>query len=1096
MLARAIVRPPVSARSIGKYSTLTTLRPTSLAKTLISKGNNSLQSISHLKAATSALSPPLTFLNAKLPTHTIRNMSTSATQKVDLGNYEVLTEFSLDYAPVTVTKYRSKKTGFQVVVGNHKELTKQSFELTYTFLAAQTNAYFIVATEIFDDSGRPHTLEHLVFLGSKSYPYKGVLDSLANRAGGDGTNAWTADDHTAYTISTAGSEGFLNMLPIYLDHILYPTITKEGFTTEVYHINGKGEEAGVVMSEMQGVEQQSSRVIMRELQLQLYPVSSAYRSETGGMLDALRKLTVEEIRQFHSDAYKPWNVCLHVDGSIPIDHLMRILNETVDPMILANTKIEGNTIFPATWKRPFLETPSAVGPVVEKDVRKVVDFMDKDETVGEVVIAWKGTKFGDHLEEMALDVVTTYLTDSEVAPLNKRFVETATPACTSISFYSEDRATRSEVTCHVSGVSNVAHETASGKSQLERMDVEIKDALKEIAASGVDMERMKAIIERDRRKLLSSAETSVTDVLTDAIVAVMIFDLVVDHVMELMDSFCAIRLFVDNPSIVIIGKPSAALAEKITKEQADLLEATKARLGPQGLEAKAAELAQAQQENDREIPEKMITDFPISDAGKIDWIPVESGVNTVDAQATKSGKVQTYLDQDGDKLPYFVHYSHVQSNFINIRAIIDTTKLSAELMPYVKIYEASLFALAVQRPDGLLNHEEVVKQLTDLTVSYDAGLGIRAKLVQDLPRRKRSGNAIASTTASSMAFDQSKSTSTATGLFNNLTFLPSVAEEMKNNPDGVVAKLQELRKTLLNPSGIRLAVVGNVLAMPEPRTAWAKNFLPLPAVELASLPDSRSTLSKLGQTPAKEAVLVTMPSIEGSFGVAYGKGPHGWDSEEVAACKLAAGVLNALESYFWKHIRGAGLAYGASVDVEEEYGLVTFSVYRSPDAFKAFEAAGKVLKGLADGSTELDANIVDAAKSTMSYTYARREGNVGAAASTVLLNEVFKNIPADSGARTLASLKNITVDQVREAMIKYFVPLFDAKSSFIAVASATGLTDKIQSELKEFGYRVEIRELPSFGDAEAHDDDSASGSEHGSEDEGSEDERMSAAGSS
>lgn len=44
------------------------------------------------------------------------------------------------------------------------------------------------------------------------------------------------------------------------------------------------------------------------------------------------------------------------------------------------------------------------------------------------------------------------------------------------------------------------------------------------------------------------------------------------------------------------------------------------------------------------------------------------------------------------------------------------------------------------------------------------------------------------------------------------------------------------------------------------------------------------------------------------------------------------------------------MAYGASVDVEEEYGLVTFSIYRSPDAFKAFEAAGKVLKGLADGS--------------------------------------------------------------------------------------------------------------------------------------------------
>lgn len=31
-------------------------------------------------------------------------------------------------------------------------------------------------------------------------------------------------DHTCYTISTAGSEGFLSLLPVYLDHILYPTL--------------------------------------------------------------------------------------------------------------------------------------------------------------------------------------------------------------------------------------------------------------------------------------------------------------------------------------------------------------------------------------------------------------------------------------------------------------------------------------------------------------------------------------------------------------------------------------------------------------------------------------------------------------------------------------------------------------------------------------------------------------------------------------------------------------------------------------------------------------------------------------------------------
>ena len=32
------------------------------------------------------------------------------------------------------------------------------------------------------DDGLPHTLEHLIFLGSDLFPYKGVLDKLANRS--------------------------------------------------------------------------------------------------------------------------------------------------------------------------------------------------------------------------------------------------------------------------------------------------------------------------------------------------------------------------------------------------------------------------------------------------------------------------------------------------------------------------------------------------------------------------------------------------------------------------------------------------------------------------------------------------------------------------------------------------------------------------------------------------------------------------------------------------------------------------------------------------------------------------------------------------
>ena len=32
--------------------------------------------------------------------------------------------------------------------------------------------YDLLATEAHDDDGLPHTLEHLVFMGSEKYPYK------------------------------------------------------------------------------------------------------------------------------------------------------------------------------------------------------------------------------------------------------------------------------------------------------------------------------------------------------------------------------------------------------------------------------------------------------------------------------------------------------------------------------------------------------------------------------------------------------------------------------------------------------------------------------------------------------------------------------------------------------------------------------------------------------------------------------------------------------------------------------------------------------------------------------------------------------------
>jgi len=71
-------------------------------------------------------------------------------------------------------------------------------------------------------------------MGSEKYPYKGILNKLSNLAFSIGTNAWTGTDHTAYTLSTAGGQGFLQLLPIYVDHILYPTLTDAGYALFIH----------------------------------------------------------------------------------------------------------------------------------------------------------------------------------------------------------------------------------------------------------------------------------------------------------------------------------------------------------------------------------------------------------------------------------------------------------------------------------------------------------------------------------------------------------------------------------------------------------------------------------------------------------------------------------------------------------------------------------------------------------------------------------------------------------------------------------------------------------------------------------------------
>lgn len=66
---------------------------------------------------------------------------------------------------------------------------KSKFRMVFVDLPGPLcSASIVVPTTATNDKGLAHTLEHLIFCGSKNYPHRGYLDYLATRALSTGTN--------------------------------------------------------------------------------------------------------------------------------------------------------------------------------------------------------------------------------------------------------------------------------------------------------------------------------------------------------------------------------------------------------------------------------------------------------------------------------------------------------------------------------------------------------------------------------------------------------------------------------------------------------------------------------------------------------------------------------------------------------------------------------------------------------------------------------------------------------------------------------------------------------------------------------------------
>lgn len=120
------------------------------------------------------------------------------------------------------------------------------------------------------------------------------------------------------------------MLPIYLDHIFHPLLTPSAFVTEVYHTTGDGSDGGVVYCELQAKENTAEERVYNSLVRTIYPPSSGYHWQTGGICKNIRdSCDNTKVRAFHDKFYNPGNTVVIVCGMVKEEQLFAALEPTI-----------------------------------------------------------------------------------------------------------------------------------------------------------------------------------------------------------------------------------------------------------------------------------------------------------------------------------------------------------------------------------------------------------------------------------------------------------------------------------------------------------------------------------------------------------------------------------------------------------------------------------------------------------------------------------------------------------------------------------------------------------------------------------------------
>ncbi|PWH13366.1 MAG: peptidase M16 [Anaerolineae bacterium] len=831
-------------------------------------------------------------------------------------------------------------------------------------------------------NGIAHIMEHSVLCGSRKYPVKEPFIELAKSSLNTFLNAFTYPDKTCYPVASTNLKDFYNLIDVYLDAVFYPLIPERTLKQEGWHYEIENPEdpltfKGVVFNEMKGALSSPDDLLGEISQQSLYP-NTPYGLNSGGDPAVIPDLTYAEFKAFHETYYHPSNAYIYFYGDDPEEERLRLLDSWLQDF--ERQDVQSSLPLQPRWTEP----------------RRVVhpyDSGDSPDAKAYITVNWLMPESTDAQTTLSLSILSHILLATPASPLKKALLDSGLGEDVTGGYQEELRQGYFSA-----GMKGVAPEN------LEKVESVIHTTLTELAEKGIDPETVAASLNTIEFRLreqntgrfprgLFLMLNALTPWLYDGDpLTGLAFEAPLQAVKNQPPGYFESLIrhhLLENPHRTTVHLvPDPEEGKRRAAAETARLQAAKAAMTPEQIQSLIAEIAALKKHQETpDSPEALATipALTLKDIDpKIKTIPIEveerSGAKLITHDLPTNGIL--YIDLGFDLRPLLPTNKSTAADLLPFIGLMGRLllQMGTETQDYVTLTQrigkhtggirSGLLTSTIRESRNpalyfFLRSKATLEKATELfailrDVLLTARLNNRERFKQIVLEEKANAEAslipgghLVVKNRLAARFSLADWANEQISGLENLFFLRRLAEQIENDWEAVLAKLEQTRDVLINRAGM----VVNI-------TTDADSYRTIaPEIEnlLASLPAhpfSTSTEQPANQTPGKLVNEgLTIPAQ-----VNYvGKGANLYDLgyEPHGSAHVIRNYLGT--TWLWDKIRVQGGAYGGFSTFDMTSGFFAYLSYRDPNllaTLQNYDSTPNFLRTLELDQSELTKTII------------------------------------------------------------------------------------------------------------------------------------------